>query len=214
MRRSAVVNCTNAPTTPARAITCALGLFGGTPSPGICERCKLRVPRDATKGPVRWYVAITLKGKPLYDGSHEWAALYTLAKRYVGSVQSVLDHLAALRLRLPLFGCGCQSHFDDFVKINPPDTTDAASLFAWVAKLHNAVNKRKGVPEWTLEAAKQRWGDTIRPCDWCGKDANVSKGEHCHFEEQFVCGQPICDACHDRFAYCKRHIKYVTGPVV
>ena len=56
--------------------------------------------------------------------------------------------------RVPSFGCKCRDAFEAIIKANPPRFDD---WFAWTVEVHNAVNRKLGRKEWTLDEAVARW---------------------------------------------------------
>ena len=56
--------------------------------------------------------------------------------------------------RVPSFGCKCRDAFEAIIKVNPPRFDD---WFAWTVEVHNAVNRKLGRKEWTLDEAVARW---------------------------------------------------------
>lgn len=135
----AIVNCKHANANPSLAVRCSLKLFGGTPSPGICEQhCQQRTPRR--DGPAITWVELVAR-KPV-----DWLALW----RSIHQAKTVEELLAALK-RVP---CGkCKRHLREFVASDPIE----GDLFAWTWRLHNAVNERIGKPTLTLTEAAAKW---------------------------------------------------------
>ncbi len=56
--------------------------------------------------------------------------------------------------RVPSYGCKCRDAFEAIIKANPPRFND---WFTWTVEVHNAVNRKLGRKEWTVEEAKARW---------------------------------------------------------
>ena len=56
--------------------------------------------------------------------------------------------------RVPSYGCKCRDAFEAIIKVNPPRFDD---WFAWTVEVHNAVNRKLGRKEWTLDEAVARW---------------------------------------------------------
>lgn len=70
--------------------------------------------------------------------------------------------LTSARQWIEVFGngipCGeCRSHWKRWVEEHPPDLRNAESLFRWTIDAHNAVNRRLGKREWTLDEAICKW---------------------------------------------------------
>lgn len=56
----------------------------------------------------------------------------------------------------------CNSTYDVYLqKINELDLSKRMILFYWSVDLHNAVNKKLGKQEWTIEMAKNKWCNAI-----------------------------------------------------
>lgn len=75
----------------------------------------------------------------------------------VDSVQNFENNLTFLIKNMGnIIGCGsCRTHYNSFIKSNPPpvDLPKDSSLFYWTIDLHNAVNKRKRVMQWSYTKA-------------------------------------------------------------
>ncbi len=87
----------------------------------------------------------------LFDGSTLWAELHRRALAWPGGH----DHVWLNRFsnRLP-GGCPCRAHWRQLLAVLPPRWGD---YFAWTVEAHNAVNRRLGKAEVTVEAARARW---------------------------------------------------------
>jgi hypothetical protein len=60
--------------------------------------------------------------------------------------------LDAWSTRVP---CGdCKRHWDEWRKANPADLSSPAAYFAWTVAAHNAVNRRLGKPEMSVDDAR------------------------------------------------------------
>ena len=62
--------------------------------------------------------------------------------------------LAGWVKRIPKFGCACRKGFELILREIPPRFDD---WFAWTVEVHNAVNRKLGRKEWTLDEAVARW---------------------------------------------------------
>jgi hypothetical protein len=64
--------------------------------------------------------------------------------------------LAFLSAFIPRVPCGdCREGFAKLVAENPPPLDTDESLFAWTVAMHNAVNRKLGKPEMTVEEARR-----------------------------------------------------------
>lgn len=66
------------------------------------------------------------------------------------------QYLRGFGHRIPKFesGCKCRSFYNTYLKKNPPTIE---KYFEWTVNLHNAVNKKLGKPEISLETARNIW---------------------------------------------------------
>lgn len=70
----------------------------------------------------------------------------------------------------------CRPHFIKYVSDNPPENDE--SMLYWTVKFHNAVNKRLGKKEFTMDEALATYtiGTEIRPaCASCGNTPSKGK---------------------------------------
>ncbi len=82
-----------------------------------------------------------------------WAELHLWAQR--ADLPSASGWLANFARRIP---CGeCRHHWSSFSRLTPPDCTSHSTLFAWTVSAHNAVSRRLGKPEMSIEDARVRW---------------------------------------------------------
>jgi Erv1 / Alr family len=95
-------------------------------------------------------------GPQLWAELHRWALTADLA-----DAPQWLDRFAA---RVP---CGdCRRHWLAGVSDSPPPLESRERLFAWTVARHNAVNRRLGKPEMSLEDARRLWDSSpINPGD-------------------------------------------------
>ena len=82
-----------------------------------------------------------------------WKELHTNAYKYTGTNDSAF--LTAFGRKIPRYikGCSCQEFWNNWVRTNPAVYGPNKEYFAWTVKTHNAVNKKLGKPEMTLEDA-------------------------------------------------------------
>jgi hypothetical protein len=82
-----------------------------------------------------------------------WNELHKHAINYVGNNDAT--YLAGFSGRIPRYtkGCSCQEFWGNWIRANPATFSPASEYFAWTVKAHNAVNKKLGKPEISLEDA-------------------------------------------------------------
>lgn len=81
----------------------------------------------------------------------------------------------------------CQAHLMEWVREYPPKLESADAYFAWTVELHNAVNRRVGKSEYSLEmalgqrATRQAIAKRWATCKGCAQfaEANASEGPRC-----------------------------------
>ncbi len=133
---------------------CAIGLYGSRPPRHVCLHvCK---KRETGAGPQPPLPASPPRPPPTPHadprdwktlGPKLWAELHTK----LDADRAWLDDFTA---RIP---CGeCKAHWQKLLAETPPGFGEG--FFAWGVNAHNAVNRRLGKPEITLEAARERWG--------------------------------------------------------
>lgn len=82
-----------------------------------------------------------------------WNELHTNAINYKGTDNNVF--LLAFARKIPRYtkGCSCQEFWGNWKRANPPKYGDNNEYFAWTVAAHNAVNKKLGKPEISLDDA-------------------------------------------------------------
>ncbi len=55
--------------------------------------------------------------------------------------------------RVPQFGCDCQLHFRDLIRVRPPDFSARLAFFRWTVDAHNLVNSMLGKTQMPIEDA-------------------------------------------------------------
>ena len=65
--------------------------------------------------------------------------------------------LASWETTIPQYECGCRAFYAKYKADNPPNFTTPEAFFAWGVKLHNAVNRKLGKPELTIDEALSIW---------------------------------------------------------
>ena len=78
------------------------------------------------------------------------------ARLHDGSILSKRD-LLEWELTIPQYECGCRAFYAKYKADNPPDFSTPEAFFAWGVALHNAVNRKLGKPELTIEEALSIW---------------------------------------------------------
>ena len=98
-----------------------------------------------------------------YYGPGYWAVMHIdsfNAKTYESKIVTA-NMIARLVTKFPCLQC--RRHATEYTSHNPlihaVNDHDALSLFRWVWKFHNTVNKRIGKPVITFEEAVRKWGD-------------------------------------------------------
>ena len=89
--------------------------------------------------------------QPIYTiRANPWIGLHN------GSIRNA-DDLAEWEKTIPQYECGCRAFYAKHKADNPPDFTSPEAFFAWGVNLHNAVNRKLGKPELTIEEALSIW---------------------------------------------------------
>lgn len=98
-------------------------------------------------------------------GSGLWAFLHTVSLvpftttwDAVSRQTAIARHVRAVADVLPC--ATCSAHYRDMLRDYPPEVAAQrpGGLFEWTVMVHNTVNVRLGVPQWSLESAHRRWG--------------------------------------------------------
>jgi len=58
---------------------------------------------------------------------------------------------------IPRGRCDCKTGYLEILKDYPPDFSSPEAFFSWGVELHNAVNRKLGKPEMTLDEARKLW---------------------------------------------------------
>ena len=82
-----------------------------------------------------------------------WKELHTHAINYTGTNDSTF--LGTFARKIPRYtkGCSCQEFWGNWIRTNPPKYGPNNEYFEWTVKAHNAVNKKLGKPEISVEDA-------------------------------------------------------------
>ncbi len=81
---------------------------------------------------------------------------WTFLHRYDGCDPAWLKSWEGI---IPRGRCDCKTGYLEILKDYPPDFSSPEAFFAWGVTLHNAVNRKLGKPEMTLEEARKLWRD-------------------------------------------------------
>ncbi len=84
----------------------------------------------------------------LWRELHEFAFVAT-DEQWAGREQWFEDWLS----RVPQFGCNCQLHFRDLIRVRPPDFSARLAFFLWTVDAHNLVNSMLGKTQMPAEDA-------------------------------------------------------------
>lgn len=97
-------------------------------------------------------------------GAGLWAFLHTVTLipsttswEAVTRQTAIARHVKAVADVLPC--AACSAHYRDILRLHPPEQAAQrpGGLFEWTVMVHNTVNLRLGVPQWSLESAHKRW---------------------------------------------------------
>ena len=105
-------------------------------------------------------VRVTFIGTKTDSKPNPWIELHD------GTVHDGLS-LANWELKIPQYGCSCKKFYAEWKAENEPDFTSPDAFFAWGVDLHNAVNRKLGKPELTIDEARKIW----RRNDGCSEDS-------------------------------------------
>ncbi len=83
------------------------------------------------------------------QGQFAWAKLHS----YTGCDPQWLD---LWQFFIPQ-RCDCKDGYQKILEDMPPDFTSPDAFFAWGVRLHNAVNRKLGKPELTIDEARKTW---------------------------------------------------------
>lgn len=104
---------------------------------------------------------ITISGVVIERRPNPWIALHN------GSIVDAAG-LAEWETTIPHYGCACRQFYQGYKADNPHDFTSPEAFFRWGVDLHNAVNRKLGKPELTIEEALSIW----RKSDGSTKDGS------------------------------------------
>lgn len=130
---------------------CALNLYGGRPSFGVCNGCehnpargKLNAPYQPGPTPAEW-------------GPAAWSAFHARPLDYTGDAPAELAWLTTFANSLP-GGCACKADWRALVAAHPPDLSSAEAYARWGWSMHEAVNAKLSKSPVTWEDARRTWG--------------------------------------------------------
>ena len=93
---------------------------------------------------------ITISGVVIERRPNPWIAIHN------GSIVDAAG-LAEWEKTIPHYGCACRQFYQGYKADNHPDFSTPEAFFAWGVNLHNAVNRKLGKPELTIEEALSIW---------------------------------------------------------
>ena len=94
-------------------------------------------------------VYITLKSKE-EQGREAWTSLH----EYQGCSPTFVRDWEKL---IPSYGCTCRKDYEEIKKLHPFDYSTPDRFFLSGIHLHNAVNRKLGKPEVSIEDARKIW---------------------------------------------------------
>ena len=98
-------------------------------------------------------------------GPHVWAAMHYIALGYPDDASSVdkVNYAQFYKSLYKVLPCiTCANHYEELMRTNDVTKHMASkeTLFAWTVEIHNAVNKRLGKREWSVEEALIRYTES------------------------------------------------------
>ena len=87
--------------------------------------------------------------------SELWKLLHERALNFEGSDDTVF--LRNFGAKIPRYtqGCSCKEFWRNWIRLNPPVYGKNGEYFEWTVRAHNAVNKKLGKPEFTVEESRK-----------------------------------------------------------
>ena len=95
-------------------------------------------------------------------GTSTWVFLHTLAAQYPSrpSTRQKRDVTNLINILTRLYPCGeCAEHFQEIVKVHPPQVGSGEALSRWMCDVHNAVNRSLDKPVFNCAVVSSRWKD-------------------------------------------------------
>ena len=102
-------------------------------------------------------------GKEFFKGA--WSVVHTApaAMARAGAVNAANVGLFLIDFLPEALQCpACKAHYMQTLDADPPPVGDAAALFEWGVRLHNAINARQYKPSLSLEDASETYGMPTR----------------------------------------------------
>ena len=93
---------------------------------------------------------ITISGVVIERRPNAWIALHN------GSIFHAAG-LSEWESSIPQYECGCRAFYAKYKAEMPPDFTSPEAFFRWGVNLHNAVNRKLGKHELTIDEALSIW---------------------------------------------------------
>ena len=93
-------------------------------------------------------------------GTSTWVFLHTLAAQYPDkpSTRQKRDVKNLIDIMTRLYPCGeCAEHFQEIVKVHPPQVESRESLSRWMCDVHNVVNRSLNKPVFNCAVVSGRW---------------------------------------------------------
>ena len=93
-------------------------------------------------------------------GTSTWVFLHTLAAQYPSkpSARQKRDVTNLINLLTRLYPCGeCAEHFQEIVKVHPPQVGSREALSRWMCDVHNVVNRSLDKPVFNCAIVSSRW---------------------------------------------------------
>ena len=93
-------------------------------------------------------------------GTSTWVFLHTLAAQYPlrPSARQKRDVINLINILTRLYPCGeCAEHFQEIVKVHPPQVGSREALSRWMCDVHNVVNRSLDKPVFNCAIVSSRW---------------------------------------------------------
>uniref|UniRef100_A0A0A9VZL1 Sulfhydryl oxidase n=1 Tax=Lygus hesperus TaxID=30085 RepID=A0A0A9VZL1_LYGHE len=95
-------------------------------------------------------------------GKNTWSFLHTMAAYYPDEPSEKQKcHMKSFFKNFAMFyPCHiCAEHFQEDIKLIPPEVSNADDLSKWLCFMHNRVNLRLGKEEFDCSRVRERWKD-------------------------------------------------------
>ncbi|RKP13783.1 ERV/ALR sulfhydryl oxidase domain-containing protein, partial [Piptocephalis cylindrospora] len=93
-------------------------------------------------------------------GQATWRLIHTMASRYpkLPNADEQIAFRSFVHLLSRLYPCGqCAKHFQQLLKIHPPQTGSRDEVTQWACKVHNIVNERLDKPQFNCSLVLETW---------------------------------------------------------